>query len=636
MPCLSVRHAARRLVARTTPWFWPNVGLRTKMAVLVVIGIVSLVSLFAYLGTAAQSENTDRTLQKRVVLAQATASHVDYILAAIQDSLTDVAATGNWSDPAETDAALADAYRRLYFFATHVLLLDSAGRVIASRPAFTSPVNLGDFTSVAAALHGQPFAVSRYRRPLNGSFSAALAAAPLRDATGHITGALAIDVDLSSPNLSIFARPIGLGETGYMDLIDSGGVILASTRPERVGQESDHGQSLMGLIRDHRQTVSACHDCHTSTEQVSPVGQVLAFAPLDRAQWGVAIRQSEAEVFATPRLLQVRVFALMLISIAGALVLVYATTRNVISPIRELTAATRRIAAGDLTTPILVYGHDEIGELAHSFDAMRARLNTSIAETHALNRELDARVKDRTAELEKALEENAQLYAEVERKDKLHRELLYRTFSAQEEERKRISRELHDETCQLLTGLAYALDNAEADAPFETRTALEQIHTLADTALDGVHRIISDLRPSMLDHLGFIAALRWYAETRFEGLGIQFSVREIGDTQRLPAPIETALFRVVQEAINNIAQHSHAAHASFVFQFAVDCVEARIADDGDGFVPAQATPGETPLGMGLMGMEERMSAIGGAFRLRSSPGAGTVIRLHVPYTGDHS
>ncbi len=636
MPLVSVHHVARRLVARTTPWFWPNIGLRTKMAVLAVIGIISLVSLFAYLGTTAQSENLERTLQERVVLAQATASHVDYILAAIQDSLTDVAAGVNWSDSTQKDTALDDAYRRLSFFATHVLLLDSTGHVIAARPPFTSPMNLVDFTSVGAALNGQPFAVSRYRRSLNGSFSAALAVAPLRDATGQTSGALAIDVDLSSPNLSIFARPSGLGDTGYMDLIDSGGVILASTRHERVGQDSDHGQSLMGMIRDHRQAVSACHDCHISTEQVSPVAEVLAFAPLDRVPWGVAIRQSEAEVFATPRLLQVRVFALMLISIAGALVLVYATTHNVISPLRGLTAATRRIAGGDLTTPILVYGQDEIAELAHSFDAMRARLSTSIAETQALNRALDARVKERTAELEKALEENAQLYAQVEHKDKMHRELLYRTISAQEEERKRISRELHDETCQLLTGLAYALDNAEADAPPGNRMALEQMHAMTDTALEGIHRIISDLRPSMLDHLGFIAALRWYAETRFKGLGIQFSTREIGDTQRLPAPIETALFRVVQEAINNIAQHAHAAHASFVFQFAVDCVEARISDDGDGFVPARATTGETPLGMGLMGMEERMSAIGGTFRLRSTPGAGTVIRLHVPYEGEHS
>ncbi len=636
MPHLSIRQAARWLAARTTIWFWPNIGLRTKMAVLVVIGIISLVSLFAYLGTAAQSENIERTLHERVVLAQAAASHVDYVLSAIQNDLTDVASKENWNDPANAAAALHDVYRRLNFFASHVMLLSRDGHIIAEYPSLSSPTALENLAQVSAVLGGQPFAVARYQRSPVGSFPVALAAVPIRDTTGEIVGALAIDIDLAGPNVDIFAHPIGLGETGYMDLIDRSGVILASTRPERIGQESDHGQSLMGLIRDHRQAVSACHDCHTSAEQVSPVAEVLAFAPLDRVEWGVAIRQSEAEVFATPRLLQLRVFVLMLISIAGALVLVYATTRNVIWPIRGLTAATRRIAAGDLTTPILVYGQDEIAELAHSFDAMRARLNTSIAETHALNRELDARVRERTAELEKALAENAKLYAEVQRKDELHRKLLYRTISAQEEERKRISRELHDETAQLLTGLGYALDNAEADAPEETQQALERMHTLTDTALDGIHRIISDLRPSMLDHLGFISALRWYAETRFEGLGIQFSIREIGDTQRLPAPIETAVFRVVQEAINNIAQHSHADHASFVFQFADDCVEARIADDGNGFDPAGITTGDSHWGMGLMGMEERMSAIGGTFRLRSSPGAGTVIRLHVPFGGDKS
>ncbi len=633
MPRLYVPPAVRRLAARTSLWFWPNIGLRTKMAVLVIIGILSLVSLFAYLGTAAQSENIERTLHERVVLAQAAASHVDYVLGAVEHGLSDVASKEVWRNQADTDTALKDAFRRLDFFASRAMLLDRSARLIADHPSLPSPTTFDNVPGILAVLQGKPFAVARYRRSLDDSFPATLAAVPIYDANGQVFGALAIDIDLTGSKLDIFAHPIGLGETGYMDLIDRDGLILSSTRPERIGQGSDHGQSLMGLIRDHRQAVSACHDCHTSEEQVTPVAEVLAFAPLNRVEWGVAIRQSEAEVFATPRLLQERVFGLMLISIGGALVLVYATTHNVISPIRGLTAATRRIAAGDLTTPILVYGQDELAELAHSFDVMRARLNTSIDETRALNRELDARVRQRTAELEKALAENAKLYAEVQRKDELHRELLYRTISAQEEERRRISRELHDETCQLLTGLGYALDNAQADAPPENRLALEQMHTLTDTALDGIHRIISDLRPTMLDHLGFIAALRWYAEMRFEGLGIQFFIREIGDTQRLPAAIETAVFRVVQEAINNIAQHSHATHASLVFEFADDCIEARIADDGDGFDPARATTGDGHWGMGLMGMEERMSAIGGTFRLRSSPGAGTVIRLRVPYGG---
>jgi signal transduction histidine kinase len=240
-----------------------------------------------------------------------------------------------------------------------------------------------------------------------------------------------------------------------------------------------------------------------------------------------------------------------------------------------------------------------------------------------------------TPALAKAAEENARLYAELQHKEQVRGELLHRVISAQEEERKRISRELHDDTCQILTGLSYALDNAsEAINSPEVQPLLEKMHGLTDAALDEVHRIIFDLRPTMLDHLGFIPALRWYAQTRLDPLGIRYNIREIGDGRRLPPAIETVLFRVVQEAINNIARHSSATHASFVFQFADDCVEARLADDGNGFdVSSVAGAPDGKRGLGLMGMEERMSTVGGTFRLRSAPGAGTVIRLHMPLDG---
>jgi signal transduction histidine kinase len=314
---------------------------------------------------------------------------------------------------------------------------------------------------------------------------------------------------------------------------------------------------------------------------------------------------------------------------------VYLTTRSVIRPVQALTSATQRIAMGDLDTPIQVAGQDEIGALARSFDAMRARLNDSMREIQGWNRELDQRVQERTVEVAKAAEENARLYAELQRKEQARGELLHRVISAQEEERKRISRELHDDTCQILTGLSYALDNASeaSDSP-EVQPLLEKMHELTDTALDEVHRIIFDLRPTMLDHLGFIPALRWYAETRLEPLDIRYNIREIGDARRLPPAIETALFRVVQEAINNIAHHSGAAHASFVFEFADDCVEARIADDGNGFdASSVAGAPDGKRGLGLMGMEERMNTVGGTFRLRSAQGGGTVIRLYVPLDG---
>jgi signal transduction histidine kinase len=359
---------------------------------------------------------------------------------------------------------------------------------------------------------------------------------------------------------------------------------------------------------------------------------VLAFAPLERARWGVTVRQSEDEVFASIHQLQLRIFALMIVMLGGALILVYLTTRSVITPVQALTAATQRLAAGDLDTPLGMHGQDEIGALAHSFDAMRVRLKESIAETQTWNRELDARVHARTADCERAATEIRRLYEELQQKEQIRRELLNRVFSAQEEERKRISRELHDETCQVLTGLSYALDDtAEIHPTTDLKPHLERMHDLVTTALAEIHRIILDLRPTMLDHLGLMPALRWYTESRFNGLGIRLSIREVGSARRLPSGVETALFRVIQEAINNIARHSRATRAEFTLEFAPAQVQVWIKDNGKGFDAATVFGGsDHRRGLGLLGMQERMSAIGGHVEIRSLPGDGTTIQLIVP------
>ncbi len=615
--------SARRLVTRLA-----NIGLGAKMTVLVIIGTLSLIGLFAYLGTAALQENIQHSLHERIVLAQTAASHIDYLLASIENVLVDTAAQYDWSMTGR-ESSLEQAYRRLSFYGTHLFLLDREGRVSAVYPPITSTVSFSSFASVVAALGGQPFAVSRYRRPLDGEYASTIATTPLRDDSGQIIGALVVTIDLGGPNVRIFTHPIGLGETGYMDLVDLSGQILMSTRPERIGRANDHGESLAGMIRARRQTVSACHNCDVSAVAPSPRLEVLAFAPLERAQWGVAIRQGEDEVFAATRLLQLRIFALMAICLVGALVLVYVTTRSVIAPVQALTTATRRIAEGNLDTPIGAHGRDEIGVLAQAFDAMRTRLKDSIAEIETWNRELDARVRERTAECNAVREEVEHLCVELQHKERIRSELLRRVFSAQEEERKRISRELHDETCQILAGLSYALDDAAetTDSP-EIRPLLERMHTLAATALEEVNRVILDLRPTMLDHLGLIPALRWYAEARFDGQKTRLTIHERGNARRLPPHIESTLFRVGQEVINNIAKHAEAHHALFDFNFEDHRLEVTLADDGKGFDTTNViTPGKR--GLGLIGMEERMSAIGGEFRVRSTLGGGTVIRLSV-------
>jgi signal transduction histidine kinase len=131
--------------------------------------------------------------------------------------------------------------------------------------------------------------------------------------------------------------------------------------------------------------------------------------------------------------------------------------------------------------------------------------------------------------------------------------------------------------------------------------------------------------------LGLIPAIGWYAETRLNGLGIHLSIRESGQARRLAPAIETALFRVVQEAINNIAQHSRATRAELRIEFDSTQVQVLVKDNGKGFDPVRVfSASDTQRGLGLIGMDERMSAVGGKLIIHSTPREGTIIQLTVP------
>jgi PAS domain S-box-containing protein len=233
--------------------------------------------------------------------------------------------------------------------------------------------------------------------------------------------------------------------------------------------------------------------------------------------------------------------------------------------------------------------------------------------------------------------ENARLYEELSRKDQLRGELLRRVISVQEEERKRIARELHDETTQTLTALLYALDAVEVRDSPKAQPAVQKMRQLTRNAIDGIHKLIFDLRPTMLDQLGLVAALRWYAETRLGESDVHVHVTERGQVRRLPPALETALFRTVQESISNIARHAGARHVRIEFQFGQEQIEIRVEDDGIGFDMAQVDASRDPrCGLGLVSMYERLSAVGGEFFLTSAPAQGTTIRLCAPIEGGPS
>jgi signal transduction histidine kinase len=227
--------------------------------------------------------------------------------------------------------------------------------------------------------------------------------------------------------------------------------------------------------------------------------------------------------------------------------------------------------------------------------------------------------------------ENARLYEEVHDKDVLRRQLLDKLMRAQEEERTRVARELHDEVGQSLTALIMALGSAEERIPpgaDHVKSHLAEIGTLTAGILEETRRVMMDLRPALLDDLGLIPAIRSYAETHLTRAGVEPHVEVSGVKRRLPSLVEIALFRVLQEAIMNIVKHAEARRATIRLRFTASSIAAITEDDGKGFDPMEPRRGQRALG--LLGMEERVSLLGGTLRIDSQPGKGTRISVQIP------
>jgi len=231
--------------------------------------------------------------------------------------------------------------------------------------------------------------------------------------------------------------------------------------------------------------------------------------------------------------------------------------------------------------------------------------------------------------------ENARLYAEVQHKERMRGELFKKAINAQEEERRRIARELHDETSQSLTALLFAAETARGMKSMrEARKQLDQMNDLIRHTLDGVHKIIFDLRPSMLDHVGLVPAIRSLAKARLEERGVRVMVQEFDEPRRLAPEMETALYRVAQEAISNIARHAAARNVSITCTLTDSTAQLCVEDDGIGFDLQGLKPlPDSSRGLGLLGMQERLELLGGEMAIMTDPGSGTQLKVWVPLNG---
>jgi signal transduction histidine kinase len=403
-------------------------------------------------------------------------------------------------------------------------------------------------------------------------------------------------LDVSGRRFAALAGPVVEARLGGADLIDASGVVIAT---------------------------SAGHNGHATPASTHPLGPEAQSAATG---WRIRLHGVAASD-ATPSLLA-RWLAVVPLLAGLALLFAWGAGQSVRRPLATLTAAAERIADGDLSQPVPAVPADEVGRLARAFERMRRSLADSLASIAAANTVLEQRVERRTAALALANEE-------LRRREQTRLQLLRKVISAQEDERKRIARELHDETGQTLTALTLRLELAQAAAiGTKAEQPVAAARALARQSLEELHRLMHDLRPSVLDDLGLAAALHWFAEHRLapHGINVRFEVGEL--PERLPPELETALFRAAQEALTNVDRHAKAERVLVQIGTQDARIVVEIEDDGEGFDPAAMTPrpGDAR-GLGLLGMRERVELFGGSVTFDASPGSGTRVVIEVPLAG---
>ncbi len=235
--------------------------------------------------------------------------------------------------------------------------------------------------------------------------------------------------------------------------------------------------------------------------------------------------------------------------------------------------------------------------------------------------------------------ENAELYEEVQNRGALRRQLLQRIVVAQEEERHRIARELHDEVGQGLTALVMQLGAAETALPSgasELREQLAGIRSLTSQTVGEVRRLMLDLRPAVLDDLGLVPAIRWYVESHISptGIGATVSISGLDEQQRLPRRLELVAFRLTQEAVTNVLRHAKATRITVALERRGEMLEVSIIDDGCGFDTGARRRLGLRSGWGLVGMQERVSLLGGSLTVVSEAGRGTRVTATIPVGED--
>lgn len=362
-------------------------------------------------------------------------------------------------------------------------------------------------------------------------------------------------------------------DVAYVVVVDGAGRRIAEFRPERATPKALARNAAGGAV-------SAGHNLYEVMTPIRDQGRELA-----RLYIGISLERLNREIMHARIAMGMTGLLIFAAGLAAVLLISSFLTR----PLRQVAASARNIAAGDLDQHVEVRSGDEVGQLASSFNEMAARISERNGSLHRSHEQL--------------------------------RELSKRLLSVQEEERTRIAREVHDELGQALT--AFKIDLQQLPG---TAEQLRGLTRSVDSIIELVRRIATDLRPAVLDDLGIAAALEQQLRRLRESTGIRTTLT-ISQEPHFDKLSASTVYRIVQESLANVVRHSGATEVCV--SLAVNSRQAvlQVRDNGRGITAGQA---ESPHSLGLIGIRERATLLGGSARIESAPGAGTTLTVVLP------
>jgi signal transduction histidine kinase len=582
-------------MSNTSPSFWTSLidrwaSLRMQALLITILPLAVMLALavgsifYAY-----QQVAEKLALSRNQELARVSADRLSENMAGFVRVLTtlsnlDIVRSG---DPAIQKNALTQARDLLIDFDGGVIVLNPDGIVTVTEP-FRPDLQGQDFSTRSYFQNTRAirsFTFSDIIQEAGSGEDIIVVAVPIFSREGDFEGVLAGRFYVRFQRIGEEIQKLQVSDVGEAYLIDRNGQVIYHPDYSLISADFSQRGSVFNLMRGE-------YDGALILQELGKARQVVGYAIVDVTGWGLVIQEPWADVVAPARISLRPIILALLVGVVLVAAIVLWGAQRVVRPIAELAVRARRVASGDYSVQVIPSSIRELRDLGSDFNRM--------------------------------VEQIARYQAGL-------RQYVAAITHTQEEERKRIARDLHDDTIQSLIAIGQRVELAReaiSEDPEDAKEQLRELRKMVTLTIDGVRQTSRDLRPTVLEDLGMVPALQYLVNELGQKDTIDVSLNVEGSTEDLSPALEVAVYRIVQEALTNIRRHSQSSHAHVDAQFLTHQIIITVQDDGIGFDMPEETAELVKTGsLGLMGVEERAQLFGGQMSIASQTGQGTTVKV---------